>query len=256
MENLSPEVGSNDTTTSVAPQEPISEGRRLLAPLWHTLLLIAIIVATSILTANTEHKLSGKHGKIAQYITTIVWQWLLTAYVWWGLRRKGFRIGEVIGRKWKRFEDVLLDIGLAAGFWFCAAMVLVALAYLLGLAAPDKIRTARQQLEFLVPQSGLETAIWLALSCTAGFCEEIIFRGYLQRQFTALAGSTLVGLAAQSICFGAAHGYEGRERMLMIGVYGLMFGLLALWRKSLRPGMMAHAWHDALSGIASRFVKM
>jgi hypothetical protein len=32
-------------------------------------------------------------------------------------------------------------------------------------------------------------------------------------------------------------------------VFGSLFGGLALWRKSLRPDMMAHAWSDILSGI-------
>jgi hypothetical protein len=39
--------------------------------------------------------------------------------------------------------------------------------------------------------------------------------------------------------------------MALIFVYGAMFGFLALWRKSLRPGMMVHAWHDAFSGRLS-----
>jgi hypothetical protein len=37
--------------------------------------------------------------------------------------------------------------------------------------------------------------------------------------------------------------------MVLIAAYGCLFGILAAWRKSLRPGMMAHAWQDLLSGI-------
>jgi hypothetical protein len=33
-----------------------------------------------------------------------------------------------------------------------------------------------------------------------------------------------------------------------------LFGILAQWRKSLRPGMMTHALHDTVSGIAVRFL--
>jgi hypothetical protein len=33
-----------------------------------------------------------------------------------------------------------------------------------------------------------------------------------------------------------------------------MFGLIARWRKSLRPEMFSHAWHDAVSGIAMYFI--
>jgi hypothetical protein len=41
--------------------------------------------------------------------------------------------------------------------------------------------------------------------------------------------------------------------MVVIGVYGSFFGILAHFRKSLRPGMMAHAFQDALSGLALFF---
>jgi hypothetical protein len=43
--------------------------------------------------------------------------------------------------------------------------------------------------------------------------------------------------------------------MFLIFIFGLLFGLLAWWRKSLRPGMIAHAWHDSLSGAVLRVLK-
>jgi membrane protease YdiL (CAAX protease family) len=65
----------------------------------------------------------------------------------------------------------------------------------------------------------------------------------------------LAGVLISATVFGAAHGYEGGPRMMLIGIYGLMFGLLAWWRKSLRPGMIAHAWHDAISGAVLHLLK-
>jgi membrane protease YdiL (CAAX protease family) len=53
----------------------------------------------------------------------------------------------------------------------------------------------------------------------------------------------------QALLFGISHGYQGIEACVRIAVYGALFGLLALWRGSLRPGMMAHAGSDILSGI-------
>ena len=93
------------------------------------------------------------------------------------------------------------------------------------------------------------------MSATAGLCEEITFRGYLQRQFAVVTNSMLAGVLISAGVFGASHGYEGLARMVLIGIYGLMFGLLAWWRKSLRPGMIAHAWHDAFSGAALRMLR-
>ena len=53
-----------------------------------------------------------------------------------------------------------------------------------------------------------------------------------------------------SIIFGAAHLYEGVSGVVAITLFGIMFAWLALRRRSLRAGMLAHAWHDAVSGIA------
>ena len=97
----------------------------------------------------------------------------------------------------------------------------------MGLANPSKITEMKKQIDFLIPHSTLETIIWLIVAATAGFCEEVIYRGYLQKQIGAIAGSIWLGIVAQGIIFGASHGYEGPQRMVLIAVYGCMFGLLA-----------------------------
>ena len=87
------------------------------------------------------------------------------------------------------------------------------------------------------------------MSVSAGICEELAFRGYFQRQFAALAHSRWIALFAQAALFGISHGYQGTEACAKIAVFGLLFGALAMWRNSLRPGMVAHAWGDIASGI-------
>jgi len=171
------------------------------------------------------------------------------------LRRNGrTRISELIGGRWATPEAALLDIAVAVGFYISAIFVLGGLAYAMGMANPAKTHELKKQIEFLIPHSALETTIWIAVAATAGFCEEVIFRGYFQRQIGAIAGSIWLGILFQGIVFGASHGYEGPQRMVLIAVYGLMFGILAHWRKSLRPGMMAHFMWDTISGILARFV--
>ena len=41
---------------------------------------------------------------------------------------------------------------------------------------------------------------------------------------------------------------------IVISVFGVFYGVLSIWRKSLRPNMVAHAWGDIFSGILSRFL--
>jgi hypothetical protein len=99
-----------------------------------------------------------------------------------------------------------------------------------------------------LPRSLVEISLWIALSLTAGFCEELVFRGYFQRQFGALTRNRAAALLLQAVLFGVAHGYQGIAAIIKITLFGVLYGALALWRRSLRPGMVAHAWSDIYSG--------
>ncbi len=236
-----------------APPAPQQGQRRLLAPWWHTAVLIALLLLGSIGGSAGHHPLAHG-GKLPQYLWGIAWEWILTGFVWLGIRKR-FSLRDVIGGRWAGFDEFLLDILIAALFWSVAALVLAGGAKLMHLDQAEKLDTMRRQLGFLTPNTRLELAVWFLLSATAGFCEEFIFRGYLQLQFAATTRSMLVGALLSAAIFGASHGYEGGARMLLIGIFGLMFGLLAWRRKSLRPGMIAHAWHDALSGAVLRMLR-
>jgi hypothetical protein len=58
------------------------------------------------------------------------------------------------------------------------------------------------------------------VSLSAGFCEELVFRGYLQRQFHAATGNVVVAVALQAIVFGLVHTYQGWKPVLVITVLG------------------------------------
>jgi uncharacterized protein len=226
---------------------------RPLAPWWHTALLIVVLLFASLNGTRSPHPLAD-HSKLPQYLWGMAWEWILFAFTWLGIRKRT-SLRALIGGRWANAEEFLSDLLYAAVFWLCALFVLGLGAKLMHLDQAGKIDSMRKQLGFLTPGSHLELAVWFCLSATAGFCEEIIFRGYLQRQLAAVCKSALLGVLLSAAIFGASHGYEGAARMLLLGIFGLMFGLLAWWRKSLRPGMMAHAWHDAFSGVVLRMLK-
>ncbi|MGH9492207.1 MAG: CPBP family glutamic-type intramembrane protease [Terriglobales bacterium] len=229
------------------PEQSSTSDRTVI--LLHLALLLTILLGFSYIGAGGQHRVVGRFGRSAFYTATMVWEWMLLGYVWVGMRRQRLTLAEITGGKWKTPEDALLDVAVAGGFWLVAAGVLVAAGFALGLAGQGQQAETMKKLGFLAPANVTEIILWLGLSATAGFCEEIIFRGYLQRQFITLTHSSLVGIVLSAAVFGASHGYQGAARMVQIGVFGLMFGVLAHFRKSLRPGMMAHAWHDSFSGI-------
>jgi len=226
-----------------------------VAPTWHTTIFVAVVLGFAVASAQSQHTMIARHGRILMYALTLGWEWLLVAYIVWGARRRGVGLREIVGGRWSSPEDALLDAATAIGFWMVAAGVLVGLSFALGLTAPDQLQQAKKQIGELVPRTVAEAGLWLVLSATAGFCEEIMFRGYLQKQFAAATRSPWAAVVLQAIVFGIAHAYQGGRRIVLIAVYGALFGLLALWRRSLRPGMIAHALQDSASGLFFRLIR-
>lgn len=222
--------------------------KQQVAPYWHTLLIIAIMLGLSFTGARRVQRAEKAHTpRPLLYATTIAMQWTLLGVVWLGIRRRGYKLRDLTGKPWKSVEDALLDVAIAAAFWISAALVLVAAARLMRFA--PKLEDARKALEFIAPSNALELGIWVLLALTAGICEEIIFRGYLQRQFAAVSRSVVAGILLSAALFGASHAYEGGQRMILIALLGAMLGTLAVWRRSLRPSMIAHAWQDIFAGF-------
>lgn len=238
--------------SAATPTAPAGTPKRI-APLWHTVVLVIAILLFSAGGSNRQHLVTSSGARIAQYLLTLTWEWLLLGFCVWGARKSGTGLRQLIGGRWRETEDVLIDLLTAAGFWVVAMIVLSFAGRLLHLTGGNQLEDVRKQIGFIVPRSSLEVSLWILLSLTAGFCEEAIFRGYLQRQLGALARNVWAGIALSGLIFGFAHGYEGAGRMVLVGIYGMMFGLLAYFRRSLRPGMIAHAFHDGIMGLALRF---
>jgi membrane protease YdiL (CAAX protease family) len=237
-------------------QSPPTAPQRRIAPLWHTIVLILVLGLFSFAGAKSGHPVA-RAGLAPQYISMIIFEWLAFGYVVWGIHMGGvLTVRQTIGGRWEKVEDLLLEIAIAAAFWIVSLVVLGGCAYLLGMTkgGANNIEEAKKILGFLAPRTALEVGLWILVALTAGFCEEFIFRGYMQRQFSAISGKVFVGMLVSSAVFGMAHGYEGMKRMVLICVYGFLFSSLAELRKSLRPGMMAHAWHDAFTGLVLRLL--
>jgi hypothetical protein len=216
--------------------------------------LVFAILLLSAAGSSRQHLVTTSRARVLQYLLTLTWEWLLFAFCVWGARKSGTGLRELVGGRWREIEDALIDVLTAAGFWIAAMVVLALAARLLHLAGGNQLDDVRRQIGFLAPRGTREVVLWILLSVTAGICEEVVFRGYLQRQLAALAKNVWAGIVLSGLIFGSAHGYEGAGRMVLVGIYGMLFGLLAHFRRSLRPGMIAHAFHDGIMGVALRFI--
>jgi len=213
-----------------------------------TLVLIGVFLAIAVWGALAQRQATGQatlpapRSPILFYLSLMALEWGLVLYVWRaGLRGDASALRELVGGRWASPWHVLRDAALALAVW--------------GLwGALDRLMDAWRGGEHAasvaswLPQGPLEIALWVALSISAGFAEELVFRGYLQRQLRAMTGSAAVATLLQALLFGISHGYQGLRATAKITTYALLLTALAAWRRSLRPGMLAHAWTDVASG--------
>jgi uncharacterized protein len=160
----------------------------------------------------------------------------------WGARLGGVSVSSLIGGRWSKPTQFLRDLGLAVVFLIGSNIVLIGLSAILRPGPNANISR-------MFPHGPAEIVLWIFLSLSAGICEEITTRGYLQKQLSGLLRNGTAGLFAQGILFGAVHAYQGPKLMFTIAVLGCMLGWLAQWRQSLRPGMISHFLQDVAGGL-------
>lgn len=249
-----------------------------IAPVWHTVVLILAIITVSFLGVQRHPGGAGigSTNRLRTYGVTAVLELVLMGWVLFGIKLKGVPLRSLIGKLLNDFRSIAIDAGIAMLFWIGSMMALATVALMWfsiqtaithkpipietghggqpTIPKPADDQAARAVVQ-LAPTNGKEVACWLLLCALAGIAEELVFRGYFQSQFTAWArGAAWAGVIFSALMFGAAHGYEGVRAMFLLWVFGVLFSLLALFRRNLRAGMFAHGWHDAIAGLMVAFL--
>ena len=254
-------------------QPPATTVATPVAPVWHTVLLIIGIVLLSLAGAAQLGGADAQVNRMQTYAFTAGTELCMLAWVYFGLRLRKVPFRSLLGFSSRSFQSIGTDIGFAFAFWIGSLFVLANIGVFWtvieaaikhqSVFTPGKQLSpdpAQQQtlhtLTQLAPGNGKEIAAWIGLCILAGIAEEVVFRGYLHRQFTAWArGAAAVGVAVSALMFGMAHGYQGVRNMVMLAVFGVLFSLLALFRRSLRPGIFAHSWQDLCAGLVLSFLR-
>jgi membrane protease YdiL (CAAX protease family) len=184
-------------------------------------------------------------ARLGEYRGIVFQQWLLVA--------AGVALWLRTGRPWGA-------LGLAAPegwrLWASAAAV----ALLAALFARNAYRVVRSdekkervrkgvgRIGQLLPRTTEEFGWFLAVSLTAGVCEEFLFRGYFIWALQPALGWW--GAAALgALCFGLLHAYQGVNGIISTTLTGVLFTLIVWATRSLVPAMILHALLDAGNGL-------
>src|SRR5947209_2961035 len=194
----------NDFIASAPPPgtltEPAAELQRP-GSAWHyayTFAMLAAMLFLSFAGAHQQGQFAQKRGHMTFYVLTMGTELVLLGLACLGLRFSRMRLREVIGGRWNAFEDFLHDVAIAFGFWIISYAVLIGLAFAMHMANPGAIDEGKKTIQLLAPHGGLELLLWISMSVVAGFVEEIVFRGYFQRQFSTLLRNVWVGMFASA----------------------------------------------------------
>jgi membrane protease YdiL (CAAX protease family) len=187
-------------------------------------------------------------ARVRTYRKTILVEWILVAAV--------FAVWLGSGRG---LETLGLGVRAAPGFWITGALAIGGVVLLLVQASSvvrnrEKLEEVRRQLgslRDLAPHDDNEGRWWVALSVTAGFCEELIYRGFLLAVFAATIG-TWPAVVLSSLAFAFAHAYQGPRSAVKTGLVGLVAGVLFVVSGSLWVPIVLHAVVDLTSGHMAR----
>lgn len=189
-------------------------------------------------------------ARLHEYRVVMAVQWgvTLTLLTWWVAAGRALEgLGLVWPEGWRLLVSLAVPGIAAIGFLAQARAIMRSDAARAQLTAQ---LDALGPLQILLPRTARELRGYTALSVTAGWCEELLYRGFLYRYLTEWTGPAVAAGAAIG-AFGLAHVYQGRTGAIRAGLAGAVFlGVFVLTGSLLAP-ILLHAIADAGSGLAA-----
>jgi uncharacterized protein len=183
-------------------------------------------------------------ARLAAYARGIVEQWLVVAVaiaLWIHRDRDWTSIGLTAPDSLE--GGLALGVAvLAGGFLFLQAATVARRP-----ETHEKVRGSMISMVEMLPVQRSDLTGFMAVSITAGVCEEILFRGFLAWYFTDALGFWGAH-AASVILFGAGHAFLGASGAVRALLVGGLFAALYMWCGSLVPSMILHVLVDMTSG--------
>jgi membrane protease YdiL (CAAX protease family) len=187
-------------------------------------------------------------ARLSRYAWIIAQQWAMTLILlaFWTAARRPL---DSLGLVWPS----------GAGVWWTLVIVVGGVGFFAvqvasvhrSAAARATVRAqldSRPAVRLISPTTRRELRTFTALAATAGFCEEVLFRGYLFWFLSTLLPSAAAILAAIA-AFGVGHVYQGMRDVFLTAAVGAIALGLYLLTGSLAAPIAVHATVDQANGF-------
>jgi CAAX protease family protein len=208
-----------------------------------------LIVAVEVLYFNKRLKARIAAGvpnaRRSAYRYVVIGEWGITAaalLLWARAHRPWDTLGLVPPQDWRLVPGILIT----------ALIVAVTIRQFravrrLGVERRTALRGRLGAVEFFMPHTPAEHRWWLPLSLTAGFCEELLYRGFLTWLVASYVGlPAAIGVVV--VAFGLGHASQGRSGVIKTGLVGLVMSIIVVLTGWLVPAMIVHALLDIGAG--------
>lgn len=187
-----------------------------------------------------------KRDRLTLYASTVAFQWFAVAVILWRV---------------SVHQIAFAGLGLAIPHPGLTAIVTILLAALVlanQLVSLRRLTTHPETVQGILPQIALkifpqdatERMAFLAVVLTVAVCEELIYRGFVQRAFEDWSGGMiLAGVMGSACMFAIAHLYQGARGIITTLVVGILFGVIRWWTGSLLAPFVAHFIADITAGM-------
>ena len=241
------------STSFAAPQPafaappPPAPRKAPVAHTAHTVALLCILLLTTVYGhMRSAPAVMQATPHITRFVSSILYEWLLLGSVIAGIyHREAFLSAALLSR----IPSLAVSFARGIGIYFVGLFAILLVGA--GLYFTP-LRGMRNQgvLDALLPHTVAQFAVWFLVSLSAGVCEELIFRGYLQQQFIAWTGRPVLSVVLAGLVFGSIHLYEGLGAILPIAALGMVYGFCVLYfRGDLRAVIVAHTLQDFLTAL-------
>src|SRR5215475_4525630 len=152
----------------------------------------------------------------------------------------------LLKRAGRRLADIGLDLSpLRVAVMFAGPLV-AGVALIVLSEASGARHPSPPERSAVLPATFGERLFWIFISLTAGFCEELIYRGFSIRMLQGRNMRTWLAVGLASLAFFFMHGIwaVALSPFLTIWIGGLLFSALFLWRRIVVPGVCLHGLID------------
>ena len=225
--------------------------------IWFTAIFVFVGFIFPVIDYFWDKKIKGNlqnHNKIKTYSLIMLYQWLIVGCIFLGFYMMNIPFQEL------RFVATFEDLSSFTGF-LCGVLVSVFFFLAIFLIFPlgrKRIISMFEAIEMLLPNGWKERLMFAGVALTAGFCEEVIYRGFMFYYLNQLGWnlSAVTIAIITSVLFGLAHFYQGWKNVILTGFIGFAMARLFMLCDSIWIPIILHIVIDLRFAVMPNLKKL